>query len=510
LLEAVGSDVSFHPRFFGSSSRAFWFGLEQALEFDVKGQDIMDNPAGLVNGMRLRAAFAPLVALLVSPALACGGSTILGPGEIIESIELSVSNVQIAVGGTVDLVAIVRNDSGVDVNAAFVDLSWSSSNTSVATVDQNGVVRGESVGGPVQITASLAAPSLQASANVQVFAELPLGIQTSSLPAATEGIPYNHNLVATGGDGTYTWSMTSGTLPEGLSFGAPLGTISGTPTTAGSSTATFQVEDGLGATDTRALTIQVRVQSALHPNEPAGMTMLYENPGSYLLSAAWTDNSYNGQAQIVSDSFNPTGSAQAILRTHGGGGGGAAKLASWSDLGSTLGGQGYSGGGLREIYLSHRRSYPAGQLPCAVHSGSRGPDTGFKFFYMGMHTGAKQGGGANEIYLTACTNTAFTVQSGGGGTTQDWFLNPGWPPASALDTWHLELHLIAESGNGVGDGQAYLYSNGSLVKHVTGIQYSDPTQSGHLFDGMEMYHTADPGAAGIHQWLEREWYVSGK
>jgi hypothetical protein len=129
-----------------------------------------------------------------------------------------------------------------------------------------------------------------------------------------------------------------------------------------------------------------------------------------------------------------------------------------------------------------------------------------------MHTDAKQGGGANEIYLTACTNTAFTVQSGGGGTTQDWFRNPGWPPAPALETWHLELHLIAESANGAGDGQAYIYVNGSLIQggHITGIQYSDPTRPGRFFDGMEMYHTAKPSTSGIHQWLEREWYVSGK
>jgi hypothetical protein len=273
---------------------------------------------------------------------------------------------------------------------------------------------------------------------------------------------------------------------------------------------TFQVRDGQGATDNQALTLQVVAQSSggLHPHEPAGLVPLYNNPGSYLLSAgAWYDNSYNNQARIVADASNPTGSGKAILRSHpAGGGGGGAKLTSWGDLGSTLGGQGYSGGGLREIYLSHRRSYPTGENPCTVHGAS---DPGFKFFYLGMDASAKQGGGANEIYLTGCSNTGLTKQLGGGGTTVDWFFDTRWPPANSLDTWHLELRLIAESANGAGDGQAYVYINGSLVRHITGIGFSDPTQSGRLFDGMEMYHTADPGSSN-HDWLEREWYVSGR
>jgi hypothetical protein len=237
------------------------------------------------------------------------------------------------------------------------------------------------------------------------------------------------------------------------------------------------------------------------------MTVLYNNDGSHALGGMWTDNFYSSRSTIVNDPGNPTGSGKAVRVTHPGGqGAGAAKLASWGDLGTTLGGQGASRTGVRELYLSHRRTYESAFPPCQPHSNG---DRGFKFFYLGMHTSAKQGGGANEIYLTGCTNTSFTVQTGGGGSSQDWFLNPGWPPSSPLADWHLEMHLIAESANGAGDGQAYLWRNGTLIRHVTGIQYSDPTRSGTFFDGMELYHTADP-AASLEAWLEREWYVSGR
>jgi hypothetical protein len=248
---------------------------------------------------------------------------------------------------------------------------------------------------------------------------------------------------------------------------------------------------------------------ALHPNEPGGMTVLYDNPGTYLLnssSAVWNTNSYNSLAQIVSDPSNPTGSGKAILRTHpGGGGAGAAKLESWGDLGTSLGGQGYSGGGLRELYVSHRRVIPPGQPGCDTNISN-----GFKFFYFGMHADAKQGDGANEIYTTGCVNEGLTVQSGGGGDTQDFFRDLQWPPPAGV-TWHLEYLFIAESANGAADGEAYVYVNGSLVQggHITGISYSDPTQSGRFFDGMEMYHTQH-AAGATHEWLEQEWYVSGR
>jgi hypothetical protein len=248
--------------------------------------------------------------------------------------------------------------------------------------------------------------------------------------------------------------------------------------------------------------------SALHPNEPTGLTVIYDNPGTCLLNpstAVWNTNGYNGVSRIVADPGNPTGSGQAIEVQHPSGrGGGAAKLERWSDLGSTHCGQGYAGGGLREMYVSHRRFFPAGQPACDT-----GISNGFKFFYFGMHRDAKIGSGANEIYMTGCVNEGLVKQLGGGGTTNDYFFDLRYPPSSG-ETWHLEMYLTAESANGRGDGEARVYVDGSLVRHLTGVAWSDPTRPGVLFDGMEMYHTQYPLPAGAHHWLEREWYVSGR
>ncbi|WDL95303.1 Ig domain-containing protein [Alicyclobacillus sp. ALC3] len=78
----------------------------------------------------------------------------------------------------------------------------------------------------------------------------PLGIGTTVLPGATAGTAYSGTLTATGGDGTYQWSLASGALPRGLSLGAN-GTLFGTPQTMGMSTFTLRVTDKGGDVATK-------------------------------------------------------------------------------------------------------------------------------------------------------------------------------------------------------------------------------------------------------------------
>ena len=62
-----------------------------------------------------------------------------------------------------------------------------------------------------------------------------LAFGTTPLPAATTGVPYTTTLTASGGTPPYAFSLTSGTLPDGLSLNASTGTIGGTPAAAVSS-----------------------------------------------------------------------------------------------------------------------------------------------------------------------------------------------------------------------------------------------------------------------------------
>jgi len=58
----------------------------------------------------------------------------------------------------------------------------------------------------------------------------PLKVTTASLPGGSIGTPYpSQTLQASGGAGAYTWAVTSGSLPVGLTLNAATGVISGTP-----------------------------------------------------------------------------------------------------------------------------------------------------------------------------------------------------------------------------------------------------------------------------------------
>jgi large repetitive protein len=76
----------------------------------------------------------------------------------------------------------------------------------------------------------------------------------ATLPAGTVNVSYSVTLKATGGSGTYTWAVSLGSLPSGLSLSAA-GLISGPPATAGQANFTIKVTDGNQVTATQAFTL---------------------------------------------------------------------------------------------------------------------------------------------------------------------------------------------------------------------------------------------------------------
>jgi hypothetical protein len=83
-------------------------------------------------------------------------------------------------------------------------------------------------------------PSVSASADLSITVTMaPLMINTVSLPAATADVSYSAKLAVAGGIRPYTWSVTAGALPAGLSLNSVTGVISGKPTAPG--TAVFRV-----------------------------------------------------------------------------------------------------------------------------------------------------------------------------------------------------------------------------------------------------------------------------
>jgi len=76
-------------------------------------------------------------------------------------------------------------------------------------------------------------------------ASAPSNILPASLASGTVGTAYSQQFTATGSP-TITWSVTSGTLPTGLTFSSS-GLLSGTPTATASGSITFTATNGVGS-----------------------------------------------------------------------------------------------------------------------------------------------------------------------------------------------------------------------------------------------------------------------
>ena len=117
----------------------------------------------------------------------------------------------------------------------------------------------------ITVTDSTSTNHLTATANITITIIPALVIQTTSLPPGVVGTPYTATTVtATGGTNPYTFTATG--LPAGLSISAT-GTITGTPTTAGTSTAAITVTDSTNPklSTTATLSIVIGTNPVVNP-----------------------------------------------------------------------------------------------------------------------------------------------------------------------------------------------------------------------------------------------------
>jgi Putative Ig domain/Abnormal spindle-like microcephaly-assoc'd, ASPM-SPD-2-Hydin len=110
------------------------------------------------------------------------------------------------------------------------------------------------------VTTQIATITLTGAGVPATPSEAPLQIATSPLPNAQVGIYFQASLTATGGVQPYVWSVTSGTLPPGISLDAASGMLSGTPSQGGKFDFSIQLSDSSSLksqTAMKALTLSV-------------------------------------------------------------------------------------------------------------------------------------------------------------------------------------------------------------------------------------------------------------
>ncbi len=143
-------------------------------------------------------------------------------------------------------------------------------------------------------------------------------ITTTSLAPAKVGMAYSQTLHVTGGRAPYTWSVSSGSLPAGLTLSSSTGAITGVPTTAGPKSFTVTVRDANGRTASAGLSIVVNQAADLQlygpTSGPAGFGVMLSANCPNPQGTAWVDTTiYDsaGTSKTFAD-FYSSGSSDPI------------------------------------------------------------------------------------------------------------------------------------------------------------------------------------------------------
>jgi hypothetical protein len=133
------------------------------------------------------------------------------------------------------------------------------------------------------------------------------------LAAATQGAAYSQTLTATGGTGTPTFAVTTGTLPAGLALSAA-GVLSGTPTTVGSSTFTVTATVG-DCTGAKVYTLVVAICPVIGVSPDVIPSVSANDSYSQTLTATGGTSPYTfavtGGALPIGLTLNPSSGALA-------------------------------------------------------------------------------------------------------------------------------------------------------------------------------------------------------
>ncbi|MEU7617492.1 fibronectin type III domain-containing protein [Micromonospora rifamycinica] len=120
-------------------------------------------------------------------------------------------------------------------------------------------------------------PASAASSAVTINASPSLNFPAP--PAGEVGVAYADQLTVTGGTSPFTWSVSTGSLPPGLTLNPTTGLLSGTPTQAGGFPFTVQVTDASTLTASKAVTLVIAAAPTLNfpPPPPGDVNVIYSD-----------------------------------------------------------------------------------------------------------------------------------------------------------------------------------------------------------------------------------------
>jgi len=189
--------------------------------------------------------------------------------------QVAMANLSITINAalTVTTTSLASGNAGANYNQTVLAsggvpvYSWSITKGSLPAGLNLNSITGQIYGTPTAVGTSgftitvmdSETPAAQASANLSITINpgSPLQIQTTGLPAGSEVTMYAATLSARGGVQPYTWSISTGNLPGGLTLSGSTGAITGTPTATGAFSFTVEVTDSASTHVTANLSITV-------------------------------------------------------------------------------------------------------------------------------------------------------------------------------------------------------------------------------------------------------------
>lgn len=239
-----------------------------------------------------------------------GSGTTSSTGPLATITVSPTPSANLLVGATQQFTPTAKDSNGNTLTG--VTFTWTSTVTSVATVNSTGLVTAVAPGSTF-IVASVG--SIISTPSPAVNVATALSLTTGPLPLGAQNIAYiatglTNSGVHSGGFGPFTWSLLNGTtLPPGLTLSST-GAISGSPTTTGTTNFTVKITDSETTPVSQQASFSMTVVDPV--NSPCSV-ITNNNPGilsgnyAFLLQG-FQGGTTNGTPAAMAGSFAANGS----------------------------------------------------------------------------------------------------------------------------------------------------------------------------------------------------------
>jgi large repetitive protein len=230
--------------------------------------------SGLRAELLVRGLLPSFLAVLLVIITGCGAGGYAGGG--IEA--MSATALTIDAGQSYKFTTAVEGSPTVTYSLSGATCGTGSSCGSMSNTTGTTVVYTAPTGITTQtlVTLKAAVTGTQSASTVAITVN-PAPTLTGTTPAGTVGVAYSANLSIGGGTAPLTLSISTGSLPPGLTFDATTGAITGTPTTAGTFSFTAQLTDSsavpyvLTTQKTIVIATQGSANFVISGNPPVGL-----------------------------------------------------------------------------------------------------------------------------------------------------------------------------------------------------------------------------------------------